>query len=249
MKRNPFVISSLALPPAVLRPFALLCLGALGGCAADPRDIGRAPHMTAVGAGLQQQAAIPADLTQRPGYYGPVRSLWDRGAGDLFRDARASQVGDLITVAILIDDKADVENNNSRSRDSSIKNSFDGSGDMPGLAGSISGDFNASGYTSSKGEGKIKRSEQVRLSVAAVVTDILPNGNLLITGSQEVRVNYELRVLSVSGIVRPRDVSRDNIISYEKIAEARISYGGRGRLSETGQPALAHQLFDLLRPI
>ena len=87
------------------------------------------------------------------------------------------------------------------------------------------------------------------MSVAAVVTDVLPNGNLIVSGSQEVRVNYELRVLNIAGIVRPRDISKDNTIAYNKIAEARISYGGRGRIMEVQQPAWGQQLFDRFKPL
>ncbi len=224
-----------------------LCL-TFSGCAVDIRDIGRAPHMSAVGSGLSAPAQLPPGIGERAAYHGPVRSLWDEGAGDLFRDARASKVGDLITVVIAINDKAVFGNTSERSRDSQIGNKFDGSGNMPMLSGSIDGTANAAGVTSTKGDGKINRSEQIQLSVAAMVREILPNGNLLISGSQEVRVNFELRELNVSGIVRPRDVSRDNTISYDKVAEARISYGGRGRLSEVQQPALLHQIFDLVRP-
>ena len=232
-----------------MRKIVLAMAGlALSGCAADVRDIGRAPHMTPVGSGLSAAATLPPGIGERALAAGPVRSLWDEGAGDLFRDARASKVGDLITVVIAINDRAVFGNTSERSRDSQIANKFDASGNMPTLAGSVDGTANATGTTSTKGDGKINRSEQIQLSVAAMVREILPNGNLLISGSQEVRVNFELRELNVSGIVRPRDVSRDNTISYDKVAEARISYGGRGRLSEVQQPALLHQIFDLVRP-
>lgn len=230
------------------RIFAILAGALTAGCAVDVRDIGRAPHMTAVGSGLSAPAMLPPGIGEKPLQVGPVRSLWDEGAGDLFRDARASKVGDLITVVISINDKAVFGNITERSRNSEIGNAFDGSGNMPLLSGAIDGTANARGKTSTKGDAKINRSEQIQLSVAAMVREILPNGNLLISGSQELRVNFELRELIVSGIVRPRDVSRDNTISYDKIAEARISYGGRGRLSEVQQPALLHQIFDLVRP-
>ena len=107
----------------------------------------------------------------------------------------------------------------------------------------------SSALSSTQGQGTIDRSEKIQLAVAAVVTDVLPNGNLIVSGSQEVRVNYELRLLNVAGIVRPQDISKANTISYDKIAEARISYGGRGRIMEVQQPTLLQQIYDRLKPL
>lgn len=220
----------------------------LGGCAVHPRDIGRPPHMTAVGTGLNAEANLEQMADVRATYSGPQRSLWDERGGDLFRDARAARIGDLITVVISINDSAILGNSTDRSSESLFKSEFDTSFALPILAGKANGAVNAGTTSTSKGQGNIGRSEKIQLSVAAIVTDLLPNGNLLISGSQEVRVNNELRELKVSGIVRPRDVSRDNSITYDKVAEARISYGGRGRLSEMQQPSLLHQIVDVVRP-
>jgi flagellar L-ring protein precursor FlgH len=115
-----------------------------------------------------------------------------------------------------------------------------------GGEGSASAGLNS--RSSSRGQGTIDRSERIELSVAATITDVLPNGNLLIAGSQEVRVNQELRVLQVAGIVRPRDISAANTVAYDKIAEARIAYGGRGRNSTVQNPGWAHQVYDVLAP-
>jgi len=204
--------------------------------------------MTAIGAGLNAQANFQQIADTRSPYSGPQRSLWDERGGDLFRDARAARIGDLITVAIAINDSAILGNSTNRSSDSLFKSEFDASASLPILIGKIDGAANAAATSSFKGQGNIGRSEKIQLSVAAIVTELLPNGNLLISGSQEVRVNHELRELTVSGIVRPRDVSRDNTITYDKVAEARISYGGRGRLSEVQQPGLLHQIVDIVRP-
>jgi flagellar L-ring protein precursor FlgH len=109
--------------------------------------------------------------------------------------------------------------------------------------------LNIGSNTSTKGQGTTERSEKLQLRVAAVVTGILQNGNLVISGSQEVRVNQELRILNVAGIVRPLDVDHNNTVAYDKIAEARVSYGGRGRLTEVQQPPIGQQLVDILSPI
>ena len=121
---------------------------------------------------------------------------------------------------------------------------------LPLLHGKAAGtvDSTIDSKSSSKGDGAVTRSESIELLVAAVVTDVMPNGNLIISGTQEVRVNFEMRVLTVQGIVRPRDISTENMVSYEKIAEARISYGGKGRLTDIQQPAWGQQLLDMITP-
>lgn len=221
---------------------------ACSGCSADIRDIGVAPHMTAVGSGLSANAKFPPVFDAAPARTAATRSLWDARGGDLFRDARAARVGDLITVAIAINDRATFGNSSDRSRQSTWTTAADGTTSSPLYTGKGDASVNVKSTSDTKGVGNIDRSEKIQLSVAAAVTEVLPNGNLLISGSQEVRVNFELRELTVSGIVRPRDVSRDNTIAYDKIAEARISYGGRGRITEVQQPALFQQIVDLIKP-
>lgn len=224
--------------------FSLVCLS---GCAGGPlSDVGRAPPMSPLGAGLKTPA-YPIPVT--PPVRTPVsyHSLWDDGT-DLYRDPRARRVGDVITVVISIQDKAKLDNNTQRSRDSQIKFGLDWLADVTAWQNKGQAGTDVNSQTSSKGLGQIDRKEDIQLSVAAIVTDVLPNGNLLISGSQEVRVNYEMRVLNVGGIVRPRDISRGNTVSYEKVAEARISYGGRGRLMDVQQPAWGHQVYDVVAP-
>ena len=224
----------------------------LGGCAQNVKDLTREPHMTPVGAGLRPTAtALPVGPPVAP----PVQSgnsIWRDNSSDLFRDPRAVRVGDVVTVKILIKDKASLDNTSERSRDSKRNLGFDTAYDLnlPLLKGKGDGkiDSKINSGTSSKGEGAITRSESIDLLVAAVVTDVLPNGNMLISGTQEVRVNFEVRVLTVAGVVRPRDIATDNTVSYDKIAEARISYGGRGRITEMQQPGWAHQFVDWLSP-
>ncbi len=227
----------------------------LAGCAVSPQDVGREPHMTPVGSGIAHPDGEPPPRFLHGPSLGPEMSL---DGLNLYRDLRAMRTGDVVTVTIAIDDKAILGNTTDRSRNSEVKSTWSFLFDfIPGTAsspapsehkwaGSINNDLQSSSTTN--GQGSINRSEQIKLSVAAVVTNVLPNGNLVLRGSQEIRVNFELRELTIAGIARPRDISKDNVISYDKIAEARISYGGRGRLTEVQQPALGQQIYDIFAP-
>lgn len=221
----------------------------LSGCADNFRDLNRAPAMSPVGAGVGHTFSV-SDPAYYPTQPRPQKySLWQDRQANFFRDPRAASPGDVLTVVIRMDEEAKFDNKSDRSRVSSQVYGADadisGSG-FPG--GTITGDLDLNSDSRSKGTGKIERSEKIELKVAAIVTNILPNGNLVIQGSQEIRVNYELRILNVAGVVRPRDISGSNTISYEKIAEARISYGGRGRQSEVQQPPWGQQVLDIVAP-
>ncbi len=231
---------------------AVLAVLLLAGCQSQTiREIGNAPSMSPIGSGLQyaqtpQMSSYPKQPRQLSNGY----SLWSDAQGALFKDARALNVGDILTVDIRINDRAEFENETERSRTNAtglkwqtgINNLFGWSPDA------MSAELGTDSNTDSQGKGSTERSEKLKLLVAAVVTGILENGNLLISGSQEVRVNHEIRILNVAGIVRPQDVDAYNTISYERIAEARISYGGRGRLTEVQQPPIGQQVVDLFSP-
>lgn len=228
----------------------------LAGCASTISDIGREPHMTPVGSGLRQhRVEVPAEHL-RPATYRGDGSIWQDGGADLFRDPRAAKIGDVITVRISISDRASLDSNSNRKRESTrdLGLNFDyalaTAGFTPNAQAAGSGSVNSAvdSNTETKGSGAVSRSENINLLVAAVVTGVLPNGNLIISGTQEVRVNYEVRELGVAGIVRPRDIATDNSISYDKVAEARISYGGRGRVMEVQQPGWGHQIVDIFSP-
>lgn len=224
----------------------LLSLG-MAGCAASPRALGHEPTMTPVGAGLEANV-VPHRFAQKPPRALAFNSLYSEQS-DLFRDPRAMRPGDVLTINISINDKATLGNTSDRSLNSEVTNGMDGSLNSAGVPfGSFNGTFNTKSKSSANGAGTIDRSEKIQLSIAAIVTEVLPDGNLMVAGSQEVRVNFELRQLSVAGIVRQRDISKDNTIPYDKIAEARISYGGRGRLTEVQQPSIAHQIYDAVKP-
>ncbi len=229
------------------KPLLLIAGLALAGCSTVREEIGVPPTLSPVGYGVGDPQAIytyPTPPAQEAKRY----SLWDDRQSKFFTDARALSAGDILTVDIRINDRARFRNESERSRTGSRGLGFGADLSWLGLgtAGAASADIDSS--TRSKGEGATARSEDIQLQVAAVVTEVLPNGNLVISGSQEVLVNAELRVLTITGIVRPSDIGAANTVSYERIAEARISYGGRGRLTEVQQPAYGHQVLDNLLP-
>ncbi len=227
---------------------ASLACSILTGCVSGLMETSREPHLTPVGSGMQTDHAIIADVEFPSVDRSLSYSTWDDRQSSLFRDPRAATLGDVVTVEISINDKASLDNNSDRARSSSSGLGLNLATDFPFGGLEASGDGDARSNSSSQGRGSIARAETIELSVAAVVMEVLPNNNLLISGSQEVRVNNEVRVLSIAGIVRPRDIGPDNTVPYDKIAEARVSYGGRGRVSEVQQPGWGQQLFDRLTP-
>lgn len=237
-----------------LIPLAAACLALLlPACAMDQlKEVGREPAMSPVGSGLLPERLPHVQLPITKAAYHSGNSTWRDSGADLFRDARAFKIGDVVTVKVQIKDQASLDNTLNRSRDSSVglKSAldFDFGFGGPGAAGSGKLDGNLDRTTSTDSKGGITRSENINLLIAAIVSEVLPNGNLVISGTQEVRVNFEVRVLSVAGVIRPRDISTDNQISYDKIAEARVSYGGRGRVMEVQQPAYGQQILDIVSP-
>ena len=209
----------------------------LAACQTEPTaTTGGSPPLSVVGQGLSVKRAPLPQAFAEPDIHAP-HSLWNQKNQGLFQDMRARKGGDIVTVAIDINDQAQFDNSSGRSKEANAKGTFGfdlgwGGFGMADRSGSASADISASGSADAKGTGSIDRSEKLRLSIAAVVTEVLPEGNLLISGSQEVRVNHEVRVLTIAGIARPYDIADNNMIAYDKIAEARISYGGRGKISE-----------------
>lgn len=182
-------------------------------------------------------------------------SLWSGGQHSLLGDQRAMKKGDILTVVIELDEKAEFSNDTNRSRSGSESLEVPGLFGLPQRAAeqlpvgaSLDEAVSIDSSSSSKGKGSVKRKEKLTLRVAATVVDVLPNGVLSISGSQELRVNFELRELLVGGYVRPEDISRQNEITYDKIASARVSYGGRGQITDVQQPRYGQQVLDSVLP-
>lgn len=220
-------------------------------------EVGKAPDFTPVEESAEARAMIGAPLGALPFAEDPEEraSLWSRGPRSLLGDRRASRPGDILTVVIEIDDRAEISNSTARSRSGSESM---GIGALFGLPESVAKDMpsgasldpavKTDSTSSSAGDGSVRRKEKLTLRVAAAVVRTLPNGVLEISGRQEVRVNFEMRELIVHGFVRPEDISRRNEITYDKIASARISYGGRGQITDVQQPRYGQQLMDIFLP-
>jgi flagellar L-ring protein precursor FlgH len=237
----------------------ILSCAALTACGASDRikNIGKAPEMTQIVNPTTQAGYQPVSMPM-PAPKNTVvekNSLWASNRQTFFKDQRAADIGDIITVLIEIDDEAKVDNKSERTRAS------DESARLPKLLG-IEADLSSvlpeeidptnlidgTSNSSHKGGGKVDRKEDIEVKLAAIITQILPNGNMVIKGRQEVLVNFEKRILNVDGVIRPQDISIANTVSYDQIAEARIAYGGQGQITDVQQPRYGQQLYDVVFP-
>lgn len=220
-------------------------------------DVGQTPEFTETRGSLEYSSMMSPGfpVSLEPTSRKDGASLWSGERQSLFSDRRALRRGDIMTVVIEIDEKAEISNTSSRDRTGNT------SMGVPSLFGipqrldellppgaTMADAVETNSSTSHEGSGSVRRNEKLTLRVAATVVDVLQNGVLAIKGSQEVRVNFEIRELLVSGYVRPEDISRQNQITYDKIASARISYGGRGQISQVQQPAYGQQINDIILP-
>jgi flagellar L-ring protein FlgH len=236
--------------------FVFVFAVALAGCG-KLDQVGRAPEFSPVAGSDQHYAMYSASLPEDQTTATPSdeSSLWAAGTDSLFGDRRAAQRGDILTVVIEIDDSASISNSTGRNR------SGEQSGGLPDFLGipqrineslpegaSMADAFETESSSTFKGSGSVSRKEKLTLRVAATVVEELPNGVLRIEGQQEVRVNFEMRELIVTGYVRPIDISRQNEITYDKIAGARIAYGGRGQITDVQQPTYGQQVADIVLP-
>lgn len=232
---------------------------ALSACGAADRiaNIGKPPEVTKIQnpqlatdyQPVSMPMPAPQHITKQP------NSLWAPDRTTFFQDQRASKVGDILTVLINIDDTAQLDNETKRSRKAGEGAS------MPQLLGlqnqlskvlpedvSPTDLVDVGSDSTHDGKGSIDRTEAIDFRMAAVVTQVLPNGNMVIHGKQEARVNFEKRVMQIDGVIRPEDISVDNTINHDQIAEARITYGGQGQITDVQQPRYGQQLYDVVFP-
>jgi flagellar L-ring protein FlgH len=241
----------------VLAGTLLSILGIASGCSSINRlsQIGEQPKLTSVdnptAAPGYKPVQMPMPKPETVSYN--ANSLWRNGSRAFFKDQRAARIGDILTVTVNITDKANIANETQRSRtakeDTGVSD-FAGKQLLTGSAAKVLGSrlLTADSTSSSDGKGSVNRQEALQTNVAAVVTQLLPNGNLVVEGRQEIRVNFEIRELIVAGIVRPEDIQSDNTIDSSKIAQARIAYGGRGQIMDVQQPRYGQQVMDVLLP-
>lgn len=251
----------------ILRIGSVLLLGtSLTACGAASRieNIGKPPAMTQITNPTTQPDYQPVSLPM-PTPTNVVKhhnSLWAADRVTFFKDQRAKNIGDIVTVTINIEDEATVENESTRSRSSSedanlarllgFEQDLDNilpeniNNTATGLLNPQLANFGST--SNSSGEGTTEREEEIDVTLAAIVTQILPNGNMVVSGRQEVRVNFEKRILQLDGVIRPEDISGTNSIAYDRIAEARIVYGGEGQITDMQQPRYGQQLYDIVFP-
>lgn len=235
---------------------AMLVLFALSACSSVDH-LGRAPSFTELDDTTQHLALYsnPMPLVADSTEPSDAASLWTSSRSSLLGDRRAGSRGDILTVVIEIDESAEISNSTDRSRKGKEDVAIEGFFGLPQVldenlpeGATMADAVRTKSSSSYDGEGSVSRNEQLTLRVAATVVEELPNGVLRIEGQQEVRVNFELRELIVEGYVRPADITRQNEITYDKIAGARISYGGRGQITDVQQPRYGQQVSDMLLP-
>jgi flagellar L-ring protein precursor FlgH len=231
----------------------------LSACGAADRiaNIGAPPEMSKISNPTTEKDYQPVSLPM-PAPKQTVtqkNSLWASDRQTFFKDQRAKDVGDIITVVIESADEATLENETERSRSSGESAQLDAllgyeqalskvlpeAVDNTNLVGG-GADSNFSGA------GSVEREEEITVKLAALITQILPNGNMAIHGRQEVLVNFEKRILQINGVIRPEDISTENTVAYDQIAEARIIYGGEGQITDVQQPRYGQQLYDIVFP-
>lgn len=227
----------------------------LSGCGLLTRlsEVGRDPAMTPTADPTKDPSWRPVSMPmpRREPTPNEPNALWRSGSRAFFKDQRAAQVGDIVTVVVNMNDAANLKNVTSANRTSTesagLPNFFGLEAMIPKTV-TASSLVSASSANNNTGTGQIQRTEAVTLRLAGVVTQVLPNGNLVVAAHQEFMVNGELRDLRITGVVRPQDIASDNTVTHDRMAEARISYGGRGQLTDLQRARWGEQMLDILMP-
>lgn len=239
-----------------MKPLPLALALMLTGCGALTRlsEVGRPPDMTPSSDPTKEPGWRPVTMPMPKPETAPkeANALWRPGSRAFFKDQRAAQVGDIVTVLVTMNDSANLNNATTATRtgteSAGLPNFFGMEALLPKTIVDPSKLLSSSSANGNTGTGQIKRAEAVTLRLAGVVTQVLPNGNLVISARQEFRVNTELRELQVTGVIRPQDIASDNTVLHDRMAEARIAYGGRGELTGVQAPRWGQQVMDIVLP-
>jgi flagellar L-ring protein precursor FlgH len=234
---------------------AFACL-LLAGCGSLSRlsEVGRAPAMTPTADPTKDPTWRPVSMPMPAREPSPneANALWRGGSRAFFKDQRAAQVGDIVTILVAMNDTANMKNATTTNRTSaetgSLAQFFGLQKQLPPTIVDPAKILDVGSTNNNGGSGQIQRNEAVTIRLAGVVTQVLPNGNLVVSARQEFRVNNELRELQVTGVIRPQDIASDNTVLHDRMAEARIAYGGRGELTEVNHTRWGQQLMDILLP-
>jgi flagellar L-ring protein precursor FlgH len=232
------------------------CGLAVSGCGTLQRlsEVGQAPKLSKSTDPTKEQDYRPMTMPMPKTQEAPneANALWRQGSRAFFKDQRAAQVGDIVTVVVSMTDKAQLNNVTSLTRTSGEQAGIPNFAGLTSRLGTSVGDpsklISLSSSNTNAGNGQIQRNEAVTLRLAGVVTQVLPNGNLVVAARQEFVVNNELRELKVAGVIRPQDIASDNTVLHDRMAEARIQYGGRGQMTDVQGPRWGQQLMDILMP-
>jgi flagellar L-ring protein precursor FlgH len=237
-------------------PAAALACMMLSGCGSLTRlsEVGRAPSMTPTADPTKDPTWRPVSMPMpaREPTPNEANALWRAGSRAFFKDQRAAQVGDIVTILVSMNDTANLKNQTTTGRTSAETGSFASFFGLQTLLPKTISDpskiLDVGSGNNNAGTGQIQRNEAVTVRLAGVVTQVLPNGNLVISARQEFLVNHELRELQVTGVIRPQDIASDNTVLHDRMAEARITYSGRGELTEAQHTRWGQQLLDILLP-
>jgi flagellar L-ring protein FlgH len=239
-----------------MKPYPILLALLLAGCGNLTRlsEVGRPPNMTPSADPTKDPTWRPITMPMPKADTAPneANSLWRPGSRAFFKDQRAAQVGDIVTVLVTMNDSANISNATTATRTGTetagVPNMFGLESLLPRTIVDPNKLFSSSSTNANTGTGQIKRAEAITLRLAGVVTQVLPNGNLVVSARQEIRVNAELRELQVTGVIRPQDIASDNTVLHDRMAEARIAYGGRGQVTDVQAPRWGQQLLDIVLP-